>query len=273
MHSERVDKDMTLGEQIKFYRKQAGMTQQKLADKLGVSFEAVSNWERDKNVPTADNLQYIAEALNVTVDKLLGENRFEMKDRLFDEEHMSSFVSGKLDANFPMARKALDHIKDTRKNDRRIGRNDVPYIYHPLMMVCQAFAMQIADDELVTALLLHDALEVPGASRIDLPRETSESVKTVCELLVKKDRDIDQYFEDILKNPLACMVKLISRCSNLSTMTTGVSRTHMIRCVKETEKYYGKLLKVVRSEPKWNNAAWLLSYQIYALTEAYKKLL
>ncbi len=55
---------MTLGEQIKFYRKQAGMTQQNLADKLLVSFEAVSNWERNINVPTADNLLYIAEALS-----------------------------------------------------------------------------------------------------------------------------------------------------------------------------------------------------------------
>lgn len=264
---------MTLGEQIKFYRKQAGMTQQNLADKLLVSFEAVSNWERNRNVPSADNLQYIAEALNVTVDKLLGESRFETRYRLFDEEHMSAYVSGKLDENYPMARKALEYIKKTRENDKRIGREEVPYIYHPLLMVCQAFAMQIADDELVTALLLHDALEVPGTSRIDLPNETSESVKTVCELVVRKDRDVDKYFEDILQNPLACLVKLMSRCSNLSTMTTDVPKDHMTRCVKETEKYYGSLLKVVRSEPKWNNAAWLLSYQIYALTEAYKKLL
>ena len=42
---------MTLEEQIKSYRKQAGMSQEKLAEKIGVSRQAVTKWENGTGTP------------------------------------------------------------------------------------------------------------------------------------------------------------------------------------------------------------------------------
>lgn len=52
-------------------RKSLGMTQQQLADKLSISFQAVSKWENGTTYPNIELLQDLAVALNVTVDELL----------------------------------------------------------------------------------------------------------------------------------------------------------------------------------------------------------
>lgn len=41
----------------------------------------------------------------------------------------------------------------------------------------------------------------------------------------------------------------------------------------ETDKYYPRLLKVVKSTPEFNNAAWLLQYQIESMIDIYKRLM
>lgn len=62
---------MTLGEKIKEARRQAGLTQEQLADKLSVSRPAVAKWETDKGLPDVGNLKALASLLNVSVDYLL----------------------------------------------------------------------------------------------------------------------------------------------------------------------------------------------------------
>ncbi len=60
-----------LGENIKFYRKSLRLTQSELAQKLLISFQAVSNWERGAAPPDLDNIVKLSELFNVSVDKLL----------------------------------------------------------------------------------------------------------------------------------------------------------------------------------------------------------
>lgn len=62
---------MTLGEKLKEARKQAGLTQEQLSEKLGVSRSAVAKWETDNGIPDVDNLKLLAKLLNVSVDYLL----------------------------------------------------------------------------------------------------------------------------------------------------------------------------------------------------------
>ena len=47
----------------------------------------------------------------------------------------------------------------------------------------------------------------------------------------------------------------------------------MVKYVKETEKYVLPLLDVVKEVPSWNNAAWLMRYQMITMLEAFKRLL
>ena len=62
---------MTLGEKIKEARKQSGLSQEQLAEKMSVSRSAVAKWETDKGLPDIDNLKALASFLNVSVDYLL----------------------------------------------------------------------------------------------------------------------------------------------------------------------------------------------------------
>lgn len=62
---------MTLGERIKAHRKNVGMSQEKLAELVGISRQAVAKWEADKSAPSTDKLYRLAEIFGTTVDLLL----------------------------------------------------------------------------------------------------------------------------------------------------------------------------------------------------------
>ena len=63
---------MTLGEQIQTCRKKAGLSQEALAEILGVSRQAVSKWELDSALPELDKVVAMAKLFGVTTDQLLG---------------------------------------------------------------------------------------------------------------------------------------------------------------------------------------------------------
>ncbi len=63
---------MTVGETIQKYRKGLGLSQEELGQKLLVSRQTISQWEKGQTVPTIDNLMRLREILGVSVDELLG---------------------------------------------------------------------------------------------------------------------------------------------------------------------------------------------------------
>jgi transcriptional regulator with XRE-family HTH domain len=62
------------GKYIMILRKTKRLTQQKLADKLGISHQAVSLWERGETMPDIAVLPTLAKALGTTIDKILAAN-------------------------------------------------------------------------------------------------------------------------------------------------------------------------------------------------------
>ena len=62
---------MTLGEKIKEARKQCGLSQEQLAEKMAISRSAVAKWEANNGLPDVDNLKALAQLLNVSIDYLL----------------------------------------------------------------------------------------------------------------------------------------------------------------------------------------------------------
>ncbi len=62
----------TMGERIKYHRKRLGLTQEQLAERLGVSPQAVSKWENNLSCPDISLLPELAEVLGISVDELLG---------------------------------------------------------------------------------------------------------------------------------------------------------------------------------------------------------
>ena len=61
----------TLGTMIAELRKQHGMTQLELAEKMGVTDKAVSKWERDLSCPDINSVPTLAEILGVSVEELM----------------------------------------------------------------------------------------------------------------------------------------------------------------------------------------------------------
>ena len=61
----------TLGTMIAELRKQHGMTQLELAEKMGVTDKAVSKWERDLSCPDINSIPSLAEILGVSVEELM----------------------------------------------------------------------------------------------------------------------------------------------------------------------------------------------------------
>ena len=62
---------MTLGEKIYYYRKKNRMSQEELAERVGVSRQAVSKWELGDATPEVEKLLSLARAFSVTTDQLL----------------------------------------------------------------------------------------------------------------------------------------------------------------------------------------------------------
>ncbi len=61
----------TLGMLISETRKQKGMTQLELAEKMGVTDKAVSKWERDLSCPDVSSLPTLAQVLDLSLDELI----------------------------------------------------------------------------------------------------------------------------------------------------------------------------------------------------------
>lgn len=64
-----------IGKRISDSRKAKNMTQMELADIMGVSFQAVSNWERGNSMPDISKLPTLAQVLNIKLDDLLGDEK------------------------------------------------------------------------------------------------------------------------------------------------------------------------------------------------------
>ena len=277
---------MSIGENIRRFRKEMKdengrtITQEKLAEKLGVSFQAVSSWERDEYLPETENLLNLAKVFDVSVADIVEDKKaaFETKETIYDWEHMKTYVKTTArNLGLYDTLKAVDfaveaHTGQTRKN------SDIPYIYHPLSMACHALSMGIKEDEIIAAILLHDVMEdVDGVTFEGLP--VNDEARELVRLMTKdkskgshNPETLDKYYAGLASNPKAALIKCIDRCNNMTTMSWGLSRKSIFQQIEEVDKYYPKLLKAIKDTPEYNNAAWLLKYQIESMLDIYKRL-
>lgn len=62
---------MNIADRIQYLRKQNGLSQEELADKIGVSRQAVSKWESEQSTPDLDKIIAMSDLFEVTTDYLL----------------------------------------------------------------------------------------------------------------------------------------------------------------------------------------------------------
>ena len=77
---------MTVGQKIQKSRKQLNMSQEELGQKLLVSRQTISLWEKDQTLPTIDNLLRLREIFQITVDEILGKDCTENAPEMLPQE-------------------------------------------------------------------------------------------------------------------------------------------------------------------------------------------
>ena len=99
-----------VGAYIMILRKARKFTQQRLADKLGVSHQAVSNWERGESMPDISILPKLAALLGTTTDNILSADRDDFTG--FDDILQNVNI---INANVPRSR----YVPRSKNSDKK----------------------------------------------------------------------------------------------------------------------------------------------------------
>ena len=102
----------TIGNRITKYRKEKALTQEALAEKLGISSQAVSKWENDASCPDISILPMLCRELGITTDELLTgnsttvrmlpENQRKSLEELTLRVRVNTVAGDKVRVNLPM---------------------------------------------------------------------------------------------------------------------------------------------------------------------------
>jgi len=102
-----------IGQRIKELRKKSDLTQEKLADLLGVTYQSVSKWECDTTMPDLAMIVPLARVLHVSADELLGMKPVEQDERkaYLDSEYFQ-FWKKDHEEDLEIARQAVAEYPD-----------------------------------------------------------------------------------------------------------------------------------------------------------------
>lgn len=99
---------MDFGDKLKQYRLNEGFSQEQLAEKIGVSRQAITKWETKRGLPDVENMIILAELFKITLDELVLEEvkKQEEKPMVFESETVYDIDTGMhFDINLGGARK------------------------------------------------------------------------------------------------------------------------------------------------------------------------
>lgn len=113
------------GRNLRQLRSDRNLTQEKLADFLGVSFQTISKWEREESYPDIAMLPVIASFFNISVDDLLGVNRAETEAEILslieDYDNLTDEA---------LKHELLDKLIEKAPTDFRVQLRELGYLIH-----------------------------------------------------------------------------------------------------------------------------------------------
>ena len=122
----------TFGQRLSRLRKNLGLKQEDIAEKVNVSAQAVSKWENDLSAPDISTLPILADILNVSLDELLGREVLQTRvvpvgerkdiDSMILTINISSVDGDKIKINLPVS--IIKLCLDTGKKLPNINGND-----------------------------------------------------------------------------------------------------------------------------------------------------
>ncbi len=102
-----------IADRLAALRKAHGYSQEELADKIGVSRQAISKWERTESSPDTDNLIALANLYGVSLDELLGRAKDDSGEQVFGED---SKINTSENSDEDYIELDLDNLGDSIKN-------------------------------------------------------------------------------------------------------------------------------------------------------------
>jgi len=98
---------MTIGEKIKIHRKKNDLTQEKLADYLRVSYQAVSKWETGISSPDLSMIAPLTKLLHISADELFGLNEPDHRRGELEAAYENTWKTGDLNERHKIAEEAV----------------------------------------------------------------------------------------------------------------------------------------------------------------------
>lgn len=205
----------------------------------------------------------------------------DIDDRLFSEDSMYKYLERTAgETGLSSTIRVLPLMRDYHKGQTRKGPDNIPFINHPLLMACHALALGFKDDDIISAILLHDVCEDCDIAPDELP--VNEIIRELVDILTYTELPGEteeqahlRYYKRISENPSAALIKIIDRCNNIASMAAAFTPEHMLSYIDETQKYVLPLFDVLdkTKDETLKGPAFLLKYHLLSLLESDRHIL
>ena len=131
---------MIFSEKLQLLRKNKGLTQEELAEKLGVSRQAVAKWEAGQVYPDIFNLIQVSNLMNVSVDYLVKDQDCAVRVAGDGETDMEALIAFRLEANVNTYAAFMNEVDATRPQSHDFRYENGSYLYHDTYVGGEQFA-------------------------------------------------------------------------------------------------------------------------------------
>ncbi len=131
---------MIFSEKLAILRKNKGITQEALAEKLNVSRQAVAKWESGQVYPDISNLIQISNLMNVTVDYLVRDGECMMAPAATGDTDLDQLIAFRLEANVNTYAAFMNEAPSTRLDSHDYRYENGDYTYHDTYVGGEQFA-------------------------------------------------------------------------------------------------------------------------------------
>lgn len=131
---------MIFSEKLQLLRKNKGYTQEELAEKTGVSRQAIAKWESGQSYPDIANLIQISNLMNVTVDYLVRDQECSMKPVSTHSRDVDEIIRFRLKANVNTYAAFMNQTDSTRYDSHDFRFEEGAFAYHDTYVGGEQFA-------------------------------------------------------------------------------------------------------------------------------------
>lgn len=131
---------MIFSEKLQLIRRNKGLTQEELAEKLSVSRQAVAKWESGQVYPDISNLIQISNLFNVTVDYLVRDQQCMINCSNNQNQDLDKLIEFRLEANVNTYAAYMNETESTRLDSHDYTYSNGPYTYHDTYIGGEQFA-------------------------------------------------------------------------------------------------------------------------------------